>query len=69
MVDEAVLGTEGDIYRTVEDVDPDVITLGYDQDHDREEVKKLAENATGGEVEVVRIEGRESYSSSDYRSP
>lgn len=67
-VDKAVLGSEGDIYSTVEEVDPDVITLGYDQDHDEEEVRKMAEDATGHRVSVERISGLEDYSSSKIRS-
>lgn len=66
-VDRAILGSEGDIYTTVKDVDPDVITLGYDQRHDEEDVKEMAEKATGHEVDVERISGREDYSSSDIR--
>ncbi len=67
-VDRAVLGTEGNIYDTVERVDPDVITLGYDQGHDEKEVKEMAEKATGHEVDVARIEGKGDYSSSDIKS-
>lgn len=67
MVDTAILGSEGDIYSTVEQVDPDVITIGYDQTHDEEEVKQMAENATGHEVRVVRISGKGDYSSSKIR--
>ncbi|MFB6191338.1 MAG: adenylyltransferase/cytidyltransferase family protein [Candidatus Nanohaloarchaea archaeon] len=66
-VDRAVLGSEGDIYATVEQLDPDVITLGYDQEHDEKEVKELAEDATGHEVEVVRIGEKKGYSSSDIK--
>jgi FAD synthetase len=66
-VDKAILGTEGDIYKTVREVDPSVITLGYDQNHDEEEVRKMAEEATGHEVEVERISGLEDYSSSNIR--
>lgn len=67
-VDKAVLGSEGDIYSTVSEINPDVITLGYDQSHDEEDVKEMAEKATGHEVDVERISGREDYSSSDIRS-
>jgi len=67
IVDEAVLGSEGDIYSTVREVDPDVITLGYDQGHDEKEVKRMAEKATGHDVEVVRIDSLEEYSSTDIR--
>jgi FAD synthetase len=66
-VDEAVLGSETDIYETVEKVNPDVITLGYDQDHDREDVKELAENTLDHEVEVLRIHGKGEYSSSQIK--
>ena len=67
-VDEAVLGSEEDIYSTVEEVDPDIITLGHDQHHSREEVKELAEDATGHEVEIYRSSGLEDYSSSEIKS-
>lgn len=66
-VDKAILGSEGDIYSTVQQVDPDTITLGYDQKHDEEEVKEMAEKATGHEVKVERISGLEDYSSSNIR--
>ena len=53
-VDMAVLGHEDDMFRTVEELKPDIIALGYDQDFDddrlREELKKR-----GMDIEVVRI--------------
>lgn len=67
-VDKAILGSEGDIYSTVKDIDPEVITLGYDQKHDEKEVKEMAEGATGHEVKVERISGLEDYSSSNIRN-
>lgn len=67
MVDEAILGSDGDIYSTVEKVDPDIVTLGYDQSHDEEEVRQMAEEATGHKVEIYRISGKDSYSSSNIR--
>lgn len=67
-VDKAILGSEGDIYSTVREVNPDVITLGHDQHHDEEEVKKMAEDATGHEVRVERISGNRDYSSSNIKS-
>jgi FAD synthetase len=66
-VDKIFLGSETDIYETVEKVDPEVITLGYDQHHDREDVKELAENTLDHEVEVVRIPGKGEYSSSEIK--
>lgn len=68
VVDEAVLGSEGDIYSTVEEVDPDVITLGCDQGHDPAEVEELAEEVTGHRVEVTRIGEKEGYSSSELKT-
>jgi len=38
-VDKAVLGYEGDMYRIVEELKPDIITLGYDQQFNSEEIK------------------------------
>ncbi len=66
-VDQAVIGSESDIYSTVKDIDPDVITLGYDQDHQEEQVKEMAEKATGHKVDVERISGLKDYSSSNIR--
>jgi FAD synthetase len=40
MVDEAYLGHEGDMYKIVEEIKPDIIALGYDQIHDEETIKK-----------------------------
>ena len=33
-VDEVVIGKEGDRFETVEEIEPDVIALGYDQWHE-----------------------------------
>ncbi len=53
-VDMAVLGHEDDMFRTVEELKPDIIALGYDQDFDegrlREELKKR-----GLDAKVVRL--------------
>ncbi|MFP4038239.1 MAG: adenylyltransferase/cytidyltransferase family protein [Candidatus Nanohaloarchaea archaeon] len=67
VVDKALLGSEGSIYDTVEKIDPDVITLGYDQPFEEEKVEEMAENATGSKVDVVRIGERPDYSSTDIR--
>jgi FAD synthetase len=68
VVDNAVLGSEGDIYSTVTKIDPDTIVLGHDQHHDEQEVKEMAESATGHTVDTKRASGLEGYSSSDLRS-
>lgn len=40
MVDEAVLGNEGDMYAVLKEIKPDIIALGYDQIHDEEKIRK-----------------------------
>jgi len=40
IVDEAVLGHEGDMYEVVKDIEPDIIALGYDQIHNAEKIKR-----------------------------
>lgn len=66
-VDKAILGSKSDIYTTVKEIDPDIITLGYDQKHDEEEVKKMGEKATGHKVKVKRINKKGDYSSSNIK--
>lgn len=67
VVDNAVMGSEESIYDTVERVDPDIITLGYDQPYDKEEVKSMAEKASDKSIEVIRIGQKSDYSSSKIR--
>ncbi|MEM0156133.1 MAG: FAD synthase [Thermoplasmataceae archaeon] len=68
-VDRAMLGHEGDIFQTVLDVRPDIITLGFDQRFDADKiVKKCSE--LGMRVRVERISKSESgnmHSSSQVR--
>jgi FAD synthetase len=54
-VDKAVLGREGgDIFEIVNDLRPDIITLGYDQPFDQQNLEKeLAKR--GLKVKVVRM--------------
>lgn len=68
VVDEALLGSEESIYDTVKKVNPDVITLGYDQPFDKEEVAEMAEEALGEKVEVARIGEKPDYSSTSIRN-
>lgn len=59
VVDEAVLGSEGSIFETVDRISPDVITLGHDQPFDVEELETtLAEHGHPG-IRVVRIDSFE----------
>lgn len=53
-VDQAVLGYEGDRYKIVKEVEPDIIALGYDQKHDEERIKEDLKNM-GMDVKVVRL--------------
>lgn len=53
-VDAAILGVEGDIYRSLESVRPDIVALGYDQRHREEEIEREAKKR-GIELEVVRL--------------
>jgi len=39
VVDEARIGHESDIFAPIEDIDPDVIALGYDQHHDPDAIQ------------------------------
>lgn len=53
-VDRAIVGKEGDIFSVVEEIKPDIIAIGYDQEHDEERIRaKLAER--GLDVKVVRL--------------
>ncbi|MEM3205880.1 MAG: adenylyltransferase/cytidyltransferase family protein [Thermoplasmatales archaeon] len=53
-VDKAILGLEGNIYDILPIVKPDIVTLGYDQDFDSEEIIREAKKR-GVDVKVVRI--------------
>lgn len=62
-VDEAHLGTEGDIYDILDILDPDIITLGYDQPYDiddieREHEKRGVRRYRGRQNRQGRTEGR-----------
>ena len=57
-VDAALVGSEGDIYETLEKVRPDVVALGYDQYHRERGVAKEAAKR-GIRVKVVRLDSPE----------
>lgn len=63
LVDHAVLGHEGDIYSTVEEIRPDIITLGYDQFFDADEIRAKC-TELGMNVRVERISR---YSNTPYK--
>ncbi len=53
-VDSAILGHEDDIYKTVEDIRPDIIALGWDQPFAPEEIEGECRKR-GANVKVVRL--------------
>ncbi|MDI6888229.1 MAG: FAD synthase [Methanocellales archaeon] len=55
IVDKAILGSEKDIFEPLQEIEPDIITLGYDQRFDEETLMKELRKR-GLMAEVVRIE-------------
>jgi FAD synthetase len=53
-VDHAILGNESDMFVPIEEIDPAIITLGYNQ-HFSEEELAAALRSRGLDAEVVRI--------------
>ncbi|MDO5848289.1 MAG: FAD synthase [Methanobrevibacter sp.] len=54
-VDEAVLGNEdGDIFKIVEEIDPDIIAIGPDQCHNEEKIQEEI-NKRGLKAKVERV--------------
>jgi FAD synthetase len=66
-VDKAILGSEESIFDTVEQVDPDIIALGYDQPFNKERLQEKLEQRDL-HAEIVRIGRHGDYSSSDLKS-
>lgn len=54
IVDEAVLGNQGDIFNIIEQIKPDVICLGYDQKVQKQELEDELKKR-GLKAEVIRI--------------
>lgn len=54
VVDEAVLGKEDDMFDIVEQIQPDIIAIGYDQIHNEEKLKKNLKNR-GIDADIVRL--------------
>lgn len=53
VVDHAILGDESDIFKPIEQIEPDIIALGYDQQHDPEAITAELRRR-GLTAEVVR---------------
>lgn len=58
-VDEAVVGNSPDvpIFDILPRVNPDVIALGYDQEHAEEKIRSYLANNGFGYIKVTRVEG------------
>ncbi len=58
-VDSAVIGNPPDvpIFDILPKVKPDIIALGYDQEHAEERIRSSLESRGWGHVKVVRVEG------------
>ena len=57
-VDRAVLGEEQDIFKTIEQLKPDIITLGFDQHFDADRLEEELQRR-GLHPRIVRIEEHE----------
>ena len=70
MVDYAMIGHEGDIFKTVEFVKPDIIALGYDQVHQEKFItdgcKKINVNVTIARLQSPIPDIKSSKIESDY---
>ena len=64
IVTKAVLGNTGDKYKIIEDIKPDIICLGYDQDHYAAKLDSELEKRNL-KIDVVRLEP---YKESKYKS-
>ena len=58
-VDEAVIGNPPNvpIFDILPDVKPDIIALGYDQEHAEERIRASLTDRGLGHIKVVRVEG------------
>jgi len=58
-VNEAVIGNppEVPIFDILPEVNPDIIALGYDQEHAEERIRLSLEERGMGHIKVVRVEG------------
>lgn len=58
-VDEAIIGNSPDvpIFDILPTVNPDVIALGYDQEHAEERIRISLDERGLGHIEVIRVEG------------
>ena len=64
IVDEAILGHQGNIFNIVEEIKPDIICLGYDQKIQKQELENELKKRKS-KAEVIRID---SYMPSIYKT-
>jgi FAD synthetase len=62
MVNRAVIGKEDDMYEIVVELNPDIITLGYDQIHDTDTLKKELHKRDLDHIKIVRLSKMENVS-------
>ena len=55
MVDDAIIGHEDDIFKTVKEVGPDIIALGYDQVHQEKFIDEGCKRINL-DIEIVRLQ-------------
>lgn len=53
-VDGAFLGSDGDKYKIIEEINPDVIVFGYDQDSFTKNIKEILKKR-GLNVEIIKL--------------
>ncbi len=58
-VDNAIIGNPPDvpIFDILPEVKPDVIALGYDQEHAEDRIRSKLEQLGHGHIQVIRVEG------------
>ncbi|HZX45538.1 MAG TPA: adenylyltransferase/cytidyltransferase family protein [Candidatus Nanoarchaeia archaeon] len=68
IADEAMIGNEDDKYRVIEEIKPEIIALGYDQEHFAKDLDKEMKKR-GINAKVIRIDAykKEQYKSSKLR--
>jgi FAD synthetase len=55
VVNSAILGSEGSLFDSVKEIEPDIITLGYDQGFDINLLEDQLREAGFIDIEVVRV--------------
>lgn len=56
MVDKAVLGSETDMFEKVDELRPDILTLGYDQPYDEDDLREMLHDRDLDDIQLVRLD-------------